>query len=191
MNRDDAEAVRRLERFRAYLHLLARLQLDPRLRAKVDLSGVVQQTLLEAHLAPVVTATDGDLAAWLRRLLANNLGDEVRKAHAQKRAAEREQSLEASLNGSSARLESLLAADQSSPSQRAERNEELLRLAEALEQLPIAQREAVELHYLRGWPLAEIAEHMGRGKSAVAGLLHRGLHKLRSQLQNDSEQESV
>jgi len=179
----------RLEHFRAYLHLLARLQLDPRLRGKVDLSGVVQQTLWEAHQALAAAGSDADarLAPLLRRLLANNLADEVRKEYAARRAADRQRSLEAALEQSSARLGSFLAADQSSPSQRAERNEELLRLAEALDELPEAQRQAVELHYLRGWSLAEVAEHLGRGKSAVAGLLHRGLDRLRGRLQQDRQ----
>jgi RNA polymerase sigma-70 factor (ECF subfamily) len=181
-------AGHRLEHFRAYLHLLARLQLDPRLRGKVDLSGVVQQTLWEAHQA-LAAASDADarLAPLLRRLLANNLADEVRKGYAAKRAADRERSLEAALEQSSARLGAFLAADHSSPSERAERNEDLLRLAEALDGLPEAQRQAVELHYLRGWSLAEVAEHLGRGKSAVAGLLHRGLDRLRGRLQQDRQ----
>jgi len=183
MSSDPEEQARRLERFRPYLLLLTRLQLDPRLRAKVDPSGVVQQTLMEAHQAAAAPHSDGEMAAWLRRLLANNLGDEVRKAHADKRDARREQSLEAALADSAARLGAVLAG-QSSPSQRAVRNEDLLRLAEALEALPDAQREAVELHYLRGWPLADVAEHLGRSKSAVAGLLHRGLDKLRDWLQD-------
>ena len=174
-----------LERFRAYLQMLARMHLDPRLKGKVDLSGVVQQTLWEGHrtLDRSPTPDDAQLAALLRRLLANNLADEVRKCYADKRDAGRERSLDAALEESSARLEAFLAADQSSPEQRAGRNEELLRLAAALERLPAAQRQAVELHYLRGWRLEEIANHLGRGKSAVAGLLHRGLDKLRAFLQ--------
>jgi RNA polymerase sigma-70 factor (ECF subfamily) len=175
----------RLERFRAYLQLLARLHLDPRLKGKVDLSGVVQQTLWEGQraLGPSPPLDDAQLAALLRRLLANNLADEVRKCYADKRDVERERSLDAALEASSARLEVFLAADQSSPEQRAGRNEELVRLAAALERLPEVQRQAVELHYLRGWRLEEIAHHLGRGKSAVAGLLYRGLGKLREYLQ--------
>jgi RNA polymerase sigma-70 factor, ECF subfamily len=100
-----------------------------------------------------------------------------------KRDLDRECSLEAALGQSSARLEAWLAADQSSPSQRAARHEQLLRLAEALDALPDAQREAVTLHHLEGWPLDDIGRHLGRSPTAVAGLIKRGLRALRLRLQ--------
>jgi RNA polymerase sigma-70 factor, ECF subfamily len=142
----------RLEGFRAYLDLLARLHLDPRLKGKVDLSGVVQQTLWEGYRALGALPPPGDaqLAALLRRLLANNLADEVRKCYADKRDVGREQSLDADLEASSVRLEAFLAADQSSPEQRAGRNEELLRLAGALERLPGLFARSLFRHFVRG-----------------------------------------
>lgn len=171
-------ADRDLERYRAYLRLLARLHLDPRLRPKLDPSDVVQQTLLQA-----VQGFDGfrgkspaELQAWLRRILARNLAMAVRDLARHKRDVGREQ---AALAASSSRLDGWLAAEQSSPSQQAGRHEEALRLAEALEQLPDAQREALVLQHWQGWSLAEIGQHLGRSPEAVAGLLKRGLKQLR------------
>jgi RNA polymerase sigma-70 factor (ECF subfamily) len=174
-----------LARYRDYLLLLARAQLDPRLQGKLDASDVVQQSLLEAHAcsAQFRGSTSGELAAWLRQILAHNLANAVRDLGRAKRNLSREQSLERALEASSLRLEACLAAEQSSPSQHVEQGEQLLRLADALMQLPEAQRQAVELRHLQGLSLNAIAEHMGRTAGGVAGLLHRGLLRLRTLLQ--------
>ncbi|MBC8874524.1 MAG: sigma-70 family RNA polymerase sigma factor [Planctomycetes bacterium] len=187
MAHDSDEHGRELERFREYLCLMARLQLDSRLQGKVDVSGVVQQTLLEAYqaMAEFQHRNEDNQVAWLRQILANNLVDEVRKFHAKARDVDRERQLEVALEQSSSRLEAWLAAEQSSPSQRAMRHEQLLQLAEALAQLPADQRQAVELHHLKDFPLAAIAEQMGRSKGAVAALLFRALGKLRKLLKDN------
>jgi RNA polymerase sigma-70 factor (ECF subfamily) len=176
---------RDLEHFRDYLRLLARLRLDPRLRAKLDPSDVVQQTLLEAHQGrdQFRGRTFAERAAWLRQILARNLANAVRDLGRDKRDVARERSLEAAAEESAARLEAWLAAEQSSPSQRAERDEEAVRLAQAVVTLPEAQREVVLLRHCQGWSLADISRQVGRSPSAVAGLLHRGLQHLRTQLE--------
>jgi RNA polymerase sigma-70 factor (ECF subfamily) len=185
----EAAANQTLESFRAYLSVLARIQIDPRMQGKLDLSGIVQQTLLEAYqsLERMRDWDDAQKAVWLRRALANNLTDEIRKLRTEARGVHREQSLDAGAEVSSARVAAWLAADQSSPSEQAQRNEQAVRVAEALAQLPPEMHEAIVLQHWHGWTLAQIAEKLGRTPGSVAGLLHRGLQQLKQYLQPPSE----
>src|SRR5262245_15470551 len=176
---DTQQDPRPLEKYRDYLGVLARLRLDPRLRGKCDASDVVQQTLLKAHqkLEQLRDRSDAGMAAWLRQILANTLADALRDPRL------REQELWGGLDESSARLEARLAAEQSSPSQRVGRQEQLLRMASALARLPDDQRWAVELKHLQGLSVEEVAREMGKSKAAVVGLLFRGMKKLRMLLE--------
>jgi RNA polymerase sigma-70 factor (ECF subfamily) len=170
---------RPLECYRDYLRVLVRAQLDPRLQGRLDPSDLVQQTLLQAHAKrdQCRGRTEAAFKAWLRQILANGLAEALRRNTAAVRDVGLEQSLEAALTESAVRL---------SPSEQAHRNEQLVRLAAALGELPEDQRRAVELRHLRGLPLAEVSRQMGRSSRTVAGLLLRGMRRLRQLL--DAEQ---
>jgi RNA polymerase sigma-70 factor (ECF subfamily) len=173
-----------LERYREYLGILARVQLDPRLRGKLDPSDIVQQTLLQAHQKrdQLRGESEGERLAWLRKILANYLAGAIRRYSTRQRDVRLERSLERALEESSARLEACLAEQRETPSRRTLRQEELLGLAEALNELPDDQRKAIELHHLEGKSLVEVAAIMERSREAVAGLLFRGIKKLRQRI---------
>jgi RNA polymerase sigma-70 factor (ECF subfamily) len=181
MSPQSQPADRAIERYRDYLRLLARLQLDQRLQGKLDPSDVVQQTLLKAHqnLGQFRGQSDAELAGWLRRILANTLTDAARGFRLELAAG---RSLERSLADSSARLEAWLVAREDAPDGRFRRHEQTLAVADALAKLPDDQRAAVELHHLKDCPVAEIAALMERSEASVAGLLRRGLKRLRELL---------
>jgi RNA polymerase sigma-70 factor (ECF subfamily) len=162
-----------LERYRVFLHLRARRQLDPRLRGKLDAADVVQEALLQAYAkrARFRGRTEAELVAWLRAILDNTLAMTARQFQAGARDVARERSLQASLGEA--------AAAPSTPDEYALRNEQLLRLADALGKLPPDQRRAIELHHLQGQSVAEVAGHLHKSRDAVVGLLYRGLKKLR------------
>jgi RNA polymerase sigma-70 factor (ECF subfamily) len=181
MARDASES---LEPFRKYLKVLAELHLDKKLRGKLDPSDVVQQALLRAYsaLGEVRDPRPEVLAAWLRRILARTLADSVKHYERDKRDVALERSIEADVDRSSSGLAAWLAADQTSPSGQAERNEELLRMVEALAELPDLMREVIVLKHFQGWTLPRIAERMGKTVPAVASLLRRGLEEMRNRL---------
>jgi len=173
-----------LERYRSYLLLLARSHLNAGYQRRVDASDVVQQTLMEAHehRAQCRGKTDAEIAGWLRQTLVHNVADAIRALGRAKRDIRRERSLEQRIDDSFANSHSWLVADQSSPSEHVAKGEMVLRLADAVTALPSDQQNAVILHHLQGKTLREIGECLGRSESAVAGLLHRGLKRLRSSM---------
>jgi RNA polymerase sigma-70 factor (ECF subfamily) len=183
---DNPESTLSLEHFRDYLRLLARLGLPPALRSQVDPSDVVQETLLRAHRKADQFRghCEGELAAWLRRILLNHLRECVRRLGPAAVNGIPDWSPEKALEESSARLEAWLASDYSTPGERAIRHEELLRLSGALVLLPDNQRKALELKHLHGWSVEAISRCMGLSKPAIGGLLRRGMKRLRELLED-------
>src|SRR5262245_53971342 len=174
----------RPEEYRAYLMVVVRLFWDRRLQGRLDPADIVQQTLLEAHrdLHQYRGKSDEEFQSWLRQCLWHNLADAAKKMMVPGTNMLREAQILDALEESSSRFERLIAAEQSSPSELAVKDEQLLLMAAALERLPEAQREAVMLHKHQEMSLADVARQMGRTVAAVAGLYRRGIKKLRDDL---------
>ena len=180
-NQPSEKSIRNLGRYRSYLQLKA-LGMVSDLRSKIDSSDMVQQTLLEAHqkLDQFRGSTEPEMAAWLGRMLNNNITDAARALRRKKRDVSREKSLEADNSKYARGAGDRLPSEQTTPSLCAVRSEELAQLHEALSVLPESQRRVVILHHLQGKSLAEVAEETDRSRAAVAGLLYRGLKALRA-----------
>jgi RNA polymerase sigma-70 factor (ECF subfamily) len=176
------------DRYQTYLHILAQAQLGRHLRTKCDPSDIVQQTMLEAHrdFASFHGNQEGELLAWLRRILAHNLFNETRHFAAQQRDAAREVSFEqmrTDIDRSSLALTQCLAANTPSPSQLAEQRESAVRVAQALAHLPQDYQTVLLLRIFEGLSSEEAAQRMQRSPGAVRMLQMRALTALRQEME--------
>ena len=168
--------------YRNYLALLARLQVGRRLQGKVDPSDLVQETFLAGHrgFAGFRGRTEAELLGWLRSILAATLASLGRRYWGtQRRDVRLERELAGELEQSSHALERGLAADHSTPSQRAARREQAVLLADALGRLSADHREVMILRHLEELSFPEVARRMGRSVEAVKKLWARALAQLR------------
>lgn len=180
-----------LQQYHGYLLMLAHRYLSERLRRRIDPADIVQVTCLEAKrdLNAFRGETPSEFAGWLRGMLKNNVASAVtRHITTQKRSLKREVQPGKTAEDDSAGGGWLqqMPGSTTSPSGVAIREEAAIALLEALHQLPETQAEAIRLRYMEGLPLSEIVERMGKTEMAVAGLLKRGLQKLRTILDDKS-----
>jgi RNA polymerase sigma-70 factor (ECF subfamily) len=185
-----------LQQYRNYLMVLASTQIENRLQPRVSPSDVVQETMLRAHknFAQFRGTTEGELLAWLRQILVNNLAKFV-ELHvlAARRDVRREVSIDrigAALEQSTIQLAAMLPAEAKSPSMAVEEREEAVLLADRLAQLPASYRQVLVLRNLQSLPFEEVAKQMDRSVGATRMLWLRAIEKLRSVYRIDEQRES-
>ena len=185
---DQAARDELFEYCRNYVNVIARSNVETWMRAKVDASDLVQQTLLEAHkgFQDFQGASEGEWLGWLRQILAHNTHDFIRKYRAGKRDVKKEFPIQQQSPNASERMIDLSAQLQT-PSQIMIGHEREFELANAISQLPDDYQEVIQLRNLQRLPFDDVAERMGRTRGAVQMLWMRALKKLQDLLAEDSD----
>lgn len=188
--------------YRNYLRMLARTGLGPKLKERVEISDVVQETLIEViRQFPAFTGQDEvALVGWLRRLIAQKLADLGRYHSRVKRGGgDAPYPLDAPMTGpsgalafgvqpggKSANLAELLTLSQTSPSEAASRREATVLLADALTKLPADQAEVLWLYHVEGMSFDAIGQHLGVTRKVIRGIWAKGLASLRRSMGPDA-----
>jgi RNA polymerase sigma-70 factor (ECF subfamily) len=174
-----------LERYRNYLYVVARTQIDLHLSVRASPSDVVQETFLRAarQFQSFRGDSEGELLAWLRRILARSIVNAyAHHVRSRKRDVRRDRPIRltsADFDESSRRIDSALAASGTSPSAAAIEQEYSAQVADRLAQLPTHFRDVIILRNLEGLPFEEIAQRMGKTSVAVRQLWTRAIRRLK------------
>jgi RNA polymerase sigma-70 factor (ECF subfamily) len=173
-----------LEACRRYLLYVARRELNGDLQAKGGASDLVQETFLEAqgHFDRFHGNSEGELRAWLRRLL-HHRGTKFRRRYrsTRKRQLARETTLTATTSTACA------DADRGTPSAQLMACEQAQRLRQALEGLPDEYRRVIMLRYVEQHHFDEIGRQMERTANAARLLWLRAIEHVKHALRSADE----
>ena len=174
---------------RNYVGLVARSQVESWMRAKVDASDLVQQTLLEAHrgFADFRGETEAEWLAWLRQILSHNTHDFIRRfKQTDKRRIQREVQLRAATADGESFFHEPPGGDPT-PSQIIAEKEREIELADAIAELSEDHQEVIMLRNLQRLPFDEVAARMERSRPAAQMLWMRAIRSLQQVLQRRRE----
>ena len=169
---------------RGYLDIVAGAQVDSWLKAKVDASDLVQQTLLEAHrdFDRFQGESTGEWLAWLRKIMSHNAADFVRRYHGAKRHVQREVAIGLPSDSAAPCGCGEPPAPGATPSQEFLLRDNELRVASAMAEMSDDHRDVVILRNLERLSFNEVAQRMGRTRPAVQMLWMRAIKKLQENL---------
>ena len=166
---DDAAVGELLEHLRPRIVLWCARRMSPKLRSKVEPEDAAQEVLLALHKAlPSFNAAGGRRAflGWVFTIANNRIRDLVDHHGALKRKTVIPRSFH-----------------QTSPSMAAGRVELIQRLREALDELTDDHREVIHLRRIEERDVEEVAQILGRSKSATHSLYWRAMDALRGAME--------
>lgn len=121
----------------------------------------------------------GSFRRWLFTLCEHALQDQIKSLRRRKRGG---QALRVSLGAdqSTSMMLALLGVDSKTPSRVVGGREAIRAMQVAMAGLPDEYRLVLQLRYMQGLSVAEVAARMGRNEGAVAMLCHRALRQMRT-----------
>ncbi|HEY3246511.1 MAG TPA: RNA polymerase sigma factor [Phycisphaerae bacterium] len=163
----------------------ARLTINPRWRAALDVEDVMQVTYLEAFLriSQIKKLDAATLVAWLTRVAQNNLRDAVKELERDKRPNPRRRIV---TDDSVMALAELVGTTSSTGSRHVARKEAQRALEVAIDKLPAIYQKVVRLCDLSGKSPQEVAATLGRSVGAVKMIRSRAHDRLRELLGSPS-----
>jgi RNA polymerase sigma-70 factor (ECF subfamily) len=167
---------------RTQLRRFVEQRLDPKLRARVDASDVVQETQLEVlgRLADFLERQPMPFRLWLQKTAYERLL-KIRRRH--REAAQRSLDREVSLHDrSSLALAQQLLAPGSTPSQHLDRREAARRVRQAIARLSEIDREIVLMRNFEGMSNQEVAHVLQIDPATASQRFGRALLRLRKLL---------
>jgi RNA polymerase sigma-70 factor (ECF subfamily) len=165
-----------LGKLRPYLRLLIQLRLGRGPGREHDASDLVQETLLRISqgLGRFAGQEVPELLRWVGQIAAHVVVSWERRRGAEKRDRRREVAGLQFLAGAVSR--------DATPEQRVLRDEEAVRLAEALERLPQSYREVIQGRVFDLLSFASLSERTGKSAGALRVLCLRAVERLRKEM---------
>jgi RNA polymerase sigma-70 factor (ECF subfamily) len=124
---------------------------------------------------------------WLHAILNQKLAQARRAAHRKKRDIDRAVPAGAVVSDSYWNLLDQLCADSGTPSRVARREEALSAMLGCIDELSDSHRQVIELRYLEGLSVAEVARRLDKSEAAVVALAKRALSALRESMDRRGE----
>ncbi len=183
---DHSALAELFHRHRDKLRRMVQLRLDPRLAGRVSPSDILQEAYIDAlkRVEHFFEKADQSFFGWLRLVVGQRLADAHREHLSQKRNAGRDVPIHPGGGADSACLADRLLGKLSSPSNAAARNETLLRLEAALEQMDAVDRDVLALRHFEELSNTETAEVLGIQPAAASKRYVRALAKLKQILES-------